>query len=516
MLVRPLVTALVKPLVRSLVNSDGLPAWLQADLDLYGGLVFDPATLASGAVSDWVSREGLSHHAIQATPAAQPTKGATGVVFDGGDSVTRSAATNIAKFVRYNTVPDSTWGMSPSSVGKGFTCTGLTRVPNTSNFWIGNHGDQSAGHNNAGPWEPSLVLVSRDPLTGVMTKLDEIRLSPLIANVQSVQDITYDTSDNTLWFAIATGLATGVYHITTAGVLLGDTITATWAPNGLAYDPRDDGIWINREASSGAGLEKRSCATGAVTMAAINPGLSFADMLFFDTTTNELLLSYGANAPPGNVQVYNAGGLTSLVSSGTIALPAECLATEGIDRQGAVLLNLNDDWYHPAGSLLNQMVEVKCVPPLPMLITLSCPIIIPTTTGTDCVFEIGQPLNGNGFGLYPTSATGLNVFASTNAIGGGTSQQGSIVATGLPSMAVTPRVATVVFDVTNDLATLYIDGVSKATGSLAPLVGGLTTAQTLRIGTSQDLRVITGTITKPVIMICGPTDLTKLVAFQSA
>jgi hypothetical protein len=484
------------------------------EIDLYG-LWWDAADageLFGSPISQFVSREGLSHFALQATASSMPKRYSTGIVFDGDDNLSRTAATNLASYVRCNTVPDSTFGMSPSSTGKGFTCTGLTRVPGTDDFWIGNHGDQSAGHDGTGPWSPSLVKVRRNTTTGALTKLDEIGLASRIPGIQSVQDVTYDTSDDTLWFASATAAALlKVYHITTAGVLVGDDITPTWAPNGLAYDPRDDGIWINRESSTGNGLEKRSCSTGLVTMAAINPGLNNADQLFFDTTTTELLLSYGANTPPGNVQVYNAGGLTSLVASGTIALPFPCNATEGIDRSGTVLLNLNDDWYHPAGNLLNQLVECKCVPPTPKFITISLTASVSATTGTDCFFEIGTPLGGNGFGVYPTSTTGINCIANTGASGVG--QQGTVTGTSLSSLT-TLRLIDITLDVPNQLGTLYIDGVSKATGSLAALVGGITTAQALRIGTASDVRPITGTI-KDIIMVTGAANRQKLEGYRA-
>jgi hypothetical protein len=493
----------------------------QNDIDLYGGLWWDAADVADGSVSALVSRCGKGHQLIQATGASQPTKsGGVGtsskINFDGGDSLARAQATNVAVHTKSNTVPDSAFGMSPGATGKGFTCTGFANIPGTNYFWIGNHGDKSAGHDNTGPWDPSLMLVYRDPATGVMTKIQEFGVLALIgAGTESIQGVTFDTSDNTLWFAIATGTKKGVYHVTQAGVLLSDTITATWAPNGIAYDPRDDGMWIGRESSDGNGLEKRSCSTGAVTMASINPGLSNADILLFDTVTHELLLSYGPNGAAGNIQVYNAEAMTSLVNYGSILLPTQCDTTEGVAiRLADLLINVNDGFYHTGASLLNAGVEARCMPPCPLQFSINTTLgLVGGTTGTDCFLECGTPLSGPGWGLYPTSATGLNLIVNTGA--SGTSQQATLVGV-VPSMTASARLVDCYIDNRPSVKsmTMYVDGTLIGTQSLSACQGGIMTAGTLRFGTASDVRPITGDI-YDVALVAGQSNRVNMEGYRA-
>jgi hypothetical protein len=485
----------------------------QNDLDTLGGYWWDYRDIVDGTVAGWVSRCGKGQIALLA--GAGPTKDANGVAFNGTtQALSRSAATNASVHLRSNTIPDSTYGMSPDGTGKGFTCTGLTVIPGTDFYWLGNHGDTSVAHDNSGPWNPSLVKVYRNPATGALTKITEIRLQPLLGvNVQSVQDVTFDTSDNTLWFAVATGTIKGVYHVTQAGVLLSDTITATWAPNGLAYDPRDDAIFINRESSDGNGLEKRSCSTGAVTMASFNPGFTAADQLYFDAATHELLLSYGTNAPPGNVAVYDAETPTTLVAAGTIAFPAQCNATEGIDRSGDRLINLNDDWFHPAGALLNQSVEVRCCPPLPKIVSVHMTALVSATTGTDCLIEFGTPLGGagNGWGIYPTSTTALNLIVNTGASGTG---QQSTVSSGAISAMTSMRMIGAIFNMTAKTVSVRLDGSAVTTGNLTNCIGSLTLAQIMRLGTSADSRFASCVI-KDVAIVAGASDYQRIEGWQA-
>jgi hypothetical protein len=485
----------------------------QYDIDTYGGLWWDYRDIVDGTVSAWVSRCGKGQQAL--LTGAGPTKDVNGVAFNGTtQALSRSTATNAAVHLRSNTVPDSTYGMSSDGAGKGFTCTGLTRVNGSDIYWLGNHGDASAAHDGSGAWDPSLIKVRRDPVTGALTKIGEIRVKPLLgASVQSIQDVTFDSSDNTLWFAVATGSLLGVYHVTQDGVLLSDTITASWAPNGLAYDPRDDGIFINRESSSGNGLEKRSCATGAVTMASINPSVTAADQLSFDSTTHELLLSYGTNSPPGSVQVYDAETPTTLVLAGNIQLPAQCNATEGIYREGDRIINLNDDWYHPAGSLLNQSVEVRCCPPLPKIVSVHMTALVSATTGTDCLIEFGAPLggSGNGWGIYPTSTTALNLIVNTGASGTG---QQSTVSSGAISALTSMRLIDVVFNMSAKSASLRIDGTAVTTGILTNCIGSLTLAQIMRLGTSADSR-FASCVLKDVIIVAGASDVQRMEGWRA-
>jgi hypothetical protein len=475
----------------------------QNDINLYGGLWFDSNDPAAGAVSSWLSREGKSHNAIQSTGSAQPTKGNTGVVFDGGDSVARTAATNIGLYIRSATLPDG----EGSVAGKGFTGTGICRVPNTNQFWVANHGQDLPADVT---WTPSLVRISY--VAGVITKLQEITLADKYVSIETVQGLAYDTSDDTLWFADTNN--TKIRHIQTDGtVISGDEITPTWAPNGLAYDATNDKLWIGEETSIGVNIESRSCATGAVVNAAIGTSLTNIDCLFYDDTTKCLLLTYGANGVAGNIQVYNTSGASgALVASGTIAMPAQVDAIEGVVWEGDTLYICNDGYFHSGASDLNEIIEVKVVPPASTKLSIHGTFIITATTGTDCVLEIGAPLSGNGFGIYPTSTTGMNIIFNSGA--SGTTQQATITATGHAALT-SARLVDIYADTDANTGTLWIDGTQVQTSAdMADVVNTFITGQTLRIGTASDIRPITGTI-KDLIFVTGQSDRVRMEGYRA-
>jgi hypothetical protein len=500
----------IKP---GIVGAAGFPWSPQFDIDSLGGLWFDANDLTTGAVSSWPDRGGLGFAPVQGTVSAKPTKGATGLVFDGGDALALNTSASKVKFIRRATVPDGV-GMPSGTTGKGVTCTGLCRIPGTTQFWMGNHGDTSAGKDGSGPFLPSLIRF--DYTGGVITKLQEIAIAPLIANVGSIQGVTYDTSDDTLWFAVATGSAANVYHITQSGTLLNDTITASWLPNGVAYIPSEDAIWIAENPTAGGNIEKRSCATGAVTVAAVSSGASNQDMLHYDASTGCLILSFGANASPGGLKIFATSGTNgALVNVGQIILDSHADCIEGIVWENGKLYSVNDSFYHDGTDLLNQLVEHSIVPVMSNKISVHLTALVTATTSSDCFIEVGLgtdgPVDGSGFGVYPASTTTLSVF--TNTFSSGTTQRGSIIAATVPAMT-SFRLIDIYFDVPNDLVTMYVDGTLVTTGSLAALIGGISTAGQITIGSSLNSRLITGTI-KDIIICTGQSNRQRMEGYRA-
>jgi hypothetical protein len=496
-----------------------MPWTPQRDILTNGGLWFSYRypSLADGAISAWTTQDGLHQLAVQGTGSLQPVKNSfltfPGITFDGVDDFLQQTATgNIGIHKNAMVVPDGV-GMSPGGAGKGVTCTGLCRIPGTTEFWMGNHGDQSAGHDSSGPWAPSLIRMREIDLgySKYLLKVQEIPIAPLIAGAQSIQGVTFDSSDNTIWFTIATGPAVGVYHITQAGVLLGDGFLAGFNPNGIAYIAATDELWVNQESSVGNNIAKFSAATGAVVIAAASTGLSNQDMLHYDATTKTLLMTYGANGVAGQVRVYTTTGASGgLVNAGDIQLPIQADAIEGVVWEGRKLYLCNDSFYHVSAARNNEISEYTIVPPTSNQLSLHGKISVSTTTGTDCVWEDGTPLSGPGFGIYPTSATGINVFVNTGASGVG--QQGSIVAAGIPSL-VTPRTFSVMLDTVAHTGTLYIDGALVGTSAnFANCVGGITNALITRIGTASDVRP-SSCVIQDLVMITGLSDQVREEAY---
>jgi hypothetical protein len=430
------------------------------------GGYWDYRDLADGAVSSWASRDTSQQAAVQATGSLQPTKGATGVVFDGTDDVTR-AVTLIPRFLTSTTLPD---GASASTAGKGWTCTGLARAPDGT-FYVGNHGKAQSGDPT---FEPSIVHVSAD----FTTILDEILLLPLYPGIGSVQGVVYDTSDDTLWFANV--LESKVCHLTLAGALVGDDITCSFKPNGIAHDPTADKMWIWEEQTDGDGLESRSCVDGTVVNAEVSMALSGSnDMLFYDDANKTLFLSHGDNGAAGNITLYSTATAT-LQLKASIVLTAEVDAVEGFVIDGNRLYVANDSFFHPGLTDTNIIVTLAIPPPVANIVDLWGVITVPATTGTDAIFGLGDPLSNATLGvmLYSASATDLRLFAHTG--GTGTTTQESVIAVS-PSLTV-PRIVYARADQTNDLLTIWVDGTSVATDSGAALVGSLCGWNLLRIG----------------------------------
>jgi len=479
----------------------------QIDIDLYGGLWWTFGDLANGAVSSWASHEGISQTLVQATGTAQPSKSASGVTADGGDVLSRGATGNVAKFVQRATLPDSTNGMSADGTGKGFTCTGLCRIPGTDEFWIANHGDTSAAHDGSGPWAPSLVRVNWSG--GTITKLQEIALAPLVSGIESVQGVAFDTSDDTLWFASASAAGLlNVYHIQQDGTLLGDTITPSWAPNGLAYVEADDSLWITQNPSSGdQNIEKRSCVDGTVVIAAADLGFTSLDHLHYDPGTGGLLLSYSGNGDPGTIKVYGTSGASGArIAAGDLILDTHTDCLEGIVWEGTKLYAVSDSFYHTGADGLNQLVEYTVVPPLAMEINLHFKASVSATTSADTYFDSSQGSGDGalalpGFGVYPASTSTLTVAANTSS---GTTQRGVISGASVGLMT-SARVFSIKIDVTNDLMTLWVDGSLITTASLSTLVGGVSIAGLLRVFDNGNSRFSTATI-KDLIIVTGPSN----------
>ena len=388
----------------------------------------------------------------------------------------------------------------------------MCRIPGTNELWLANHGDTSVAKDGSGPFSPSLMRVKYEG--GVLTKLQEIGIAALIPGIGSIQDVTFDTSDNTLWFASASA-ATGVYHITQAGTLLGDTITATWAPNGLAYVPSEDAIWIGQNPTVADGLEKRSCATGAVTVASVATGLASHDMLHYDPTTGGLLMSYIGNGSPGQVKCYGtSGAVGARVNTGDITLDAHADCVEGILWEGTTLLVLSDSSYHSGSDGVNQLVEYTIVPPFAMQVNFHTRVQVTSTTGADGIVEIGNTadgaLDGPGLGIYAASTTTMTVVVNTST---GTTQRGLISGVTVPNLSSQFRTISVIADKTNNLLSLYVDGVLITTASMSACVGGVPTAYPIRLGGAANAsRFLVGSI-KDVIMITGNSNRLKQEAY---
>lgn len=424
--------------------------------------------LAAGAVASWQSRDTTLQASAQSTGSAQPTAGATGVTFDGGDFLTRDPQT--AVYVASQTLPN---GASNSDAGKGFTCTGLARQPDGS-WWVANFGKKTEATSGSETFAASLVLMN----AGFTSIQREILLEPLFPGCGGVQGVAYDTSDGTLWVA-SSGL-NKILHLSTSGGAIG-SISLAYEPNGLAYSAASDALWVNANSTDAFSLISKS---GTVLKTG-NIVLDSQDQLFCDDETNTLLCSYGANGSAGRVAVINTAGAAPVMTS-SITLPSNADAIEGLywDKAAGRLYVANDGYYHATSTALNAVQTYDISTPVSRVFTAWGVFSVSATTGTDAIFTLNNPIDtaSSGVGLLAASTTELRVFLQSGA--SGTSSQVILSATGLTLTSFV--IACFVVDMEANTVTLWINGTQVATASSAAFVGHVSQAGTLRIGAAAD------------------------------
>lgn len=223
-----------------------------------------------------------------------------------------------------------------SAAGKGFTCTGLADDTTLDAWWCGNDGREDSGDSS---YEPSIVRVSRDGSTNQF----EIDLGTLFPSMQSVQGVTIDTTDNTLW--IASVDENLIRNVSKAGSNIGSF--SKTGPNGLCYDSKRDRLWYVGTGPTlyridKAGLEEYSL--GLTEMSSV-------DHLFYDSDRDLIWISYGSNGSEGVVCSFSPS--TGIIGKENYILN-DSLAIEGIIIKDDTLYVLNDAYFHGVSPNLNQ------------------------------------------------------------------------------------------------------------------------------------------------------------------
>lgn len=224
-------------------------------------------------------------------------------------------------------LPDALTG---SDVGKGFTCTGLTRdkQDNTS-WWVCNFGAATPADIT---YEPSLVKISADG----STKLDEIALLSLYPGMSagSFQDVTEDTTTHTLW--IASSGEGRVRRLTKAGVDTGDVFVLSGV-SGIAYDELRDTLWCT------TGTKLREYSKVGALLTEIETGFADADQVFYDAVNDLVWVS--ESDEPSPLVVYSYRPTTAAFGEYIYRL-ASSQAGEGFDITGTTITIVNDGYYH--------------------------------------------------------------------------------------------------------------------------------------------------------------------------
>ncbi|SEN60090.1 hypothetical protein SAMN05192583_3118 [Sphingomonas gellani] len=246
------------------------------------------------------------------------------------------------------TLPD---GDHPVAKGRGMAATGLARDPIDGCWWVGNG------------------LASPQPFAGVT------RLSPDMATVLgaydvagwglgdsyngSVQGVTFDTSDATLWAVLKATSAGGAYllHIARDGTLIGAPIALPPSTNGIAHDAVQDQLAILFDASPGiVRWFSKAGADLSATRQVLTLPSGYADHLTFDPATGDLLASWGDNGAPGMVGRYVRGDYGGWTLAGVDTLTGTD-AIEGLVAFDGNYYVANDAATHPGMPVANRVLR---------------------------------------------------------------------------------------------------------------------------------------------------------------
>lgn len=223
-------------------------------------------------------------------------------------------------------------GATPQTAGKGFPCTGAD-LDSDGTIWVG-HGS-SVMLPTAG-----FVHLSADRLT----VLSQFAVTGLPDG--SMQGVAIDDSDGTLFGIHKTATTSTLVHCTKSGVMLGSLAFGS-TMNGLAYDNQRDCLIVLFESGVFQWRSKIDLTLIAGKTSGTAAG-SNNDMLFYDPTRKELLVSGGANGVSGTVGVYDVAAASAPVLISTITCTASA-AIEGVVRVGDDIITINDQATHTSG-----------------------------------------------------------------------------------------------------------------------------------------------------------------------
>ncbi len=214
--------------------------------------------------------------------------------------------------------------------GKGFTITGLTYSAIDNTFYAGNYGKVYTSDtvvNN------TIVHLSSD----LTTNLGEIELNNIYSDLNEVQGVTVDTSDDSLWF-VSPGNKKA-YHITKEGEDLGTISLDATYPSGITYDSRTDTLWI-LDRTKLTNIKKDGTELSSITFS-----INQIDQLYLDETNNDMYITAGANYS-GENYVYKVNLDTNkYVLYYTLS---DSYSIEGIVIKDNKMYIGNDGLYHEA------------------------------------------------------------------------------------------------------------------------------------------------------------------------
>jgi hypothetical protein len=285
------------------------------------------------------------------TSAAIATGSATGVIRNDDLSIQEPV------FVKETTLPDGALG---AITGKGWTATGLVHDPLENVFWVANHGQAT----KSSPFTPSIVKMDLDA-NAILAQIDVKTMYP---DNTSIQGLTLDASNRSLWFAAP--VENAIRNVSFDGMSLG---TISFRANGLTYDPLTDRLIVlhrtgtEPEGSQDYTISELDKSTGTIVRSYTTGFAYGADQLYLDPATRHLYMSYGGDwdsgafAGEGNVRVFDHDSGQIIGAIGSLD---KVTATEGIAVIGSDLYMISDDYFDPNprdSGITNRLVSFRHV-----------------------------------------------------------------------------------------------------------------------------------------------------------
>ena len=395
------------------------------------------------------------------------------ITFDGANDYYYNDTSNTATYVKQTQTPDA----SGSDTGKGFTCTGLSKASDGT-WWFSNFG---LNKNGSSGQQPSLVQTDAD-----LNLIKEVLLKPIDNTITGLQGLQIERATGYAWIAVAD--RGRIYVIDTDKESLATNFVVDALPNGIALDEVNQRFFVLYVNGNAEPIVKSyNMSDGSyITTHANFTGLTFGDHIWYDSETNILWVTTGANA-------YNAGRLyaysvTKSEISGSVSL-AEGDAVEGVylDFTANKLYVANDAYFHEldinAGgdaTLKNSLLEYdfdasflrsvysKNYDQLELNMVMDAFSVLATSV----IYQIGDPLNTNdGISVYAVNSSTIRIF-----IGNGTGWESFDFAISplfsLSSISPVYRHLTVKLDFSNKLISVWQNGVQM--GNVQSWSGALT------------------------------------------
>lgn len=338
-----------------------------------------------------------------------------GILAGSGTGRLASANSGIqtAKLLGVHPLPNSTADVPPNG---GFAGTGYAEIPSTAATWAGcivaaNHGraNEADATSNA-----SIIILS--PVEG-RERLAEYNQSAT-TGTGSIQGVAVRTVGGVSTILYVDKSAKLVRELSLTGALTGLTVDmSAITPNGLAYDPANDAVWVSNE---GVAEARRYAVTTGVQQATTVIPANTDQMSFVN---GYLSVSYGNNGSPGTIDLRDPE--TNCLVTRLAGLPY----SEAIEghfwremAEGWVLTYGVDGSFHiiakPSLGLL-----VRCAVPAPPprantdeLLVMMAVRSTGTISQTGYVIADGSPLDVvyNGWGVGFANATTARAQVRTN------------------------------------------------------------------------------------------------------